>query len=163
MDLLGPDGKPIDFSKAKVIGEKEESYEAGGLLITWGDTPEKALNRSLEMARNLAFQSAGQASLEKTGSHAVANEAAVKAMANTSNPFQFEPGASAVFMLLSREISYRDSLIAFLCEKIGIDKDELPKPSWPDPKVTEAVEDEKKEFDETAAQLSNAAGPEVQN
>lgn len=163
MNLLGPDGKPLDLSKAKVIGEKEETYEAGGLLITWADTPEAAMNRSLEMARNLAFQSTGQKVLEKTGSHATAQEEAMKAMANMSNPFQFEPAASAVFMLLSREISYRDSLIAFLCEKMGIDKDELPKSPWPDPKVTEAVEDEKKEFDETAAELSNASGAEGQN
>ena len=50
MSLVGPDGKPIDFSKAKVIGEEENSYEVGGLRITWADTPEKALRRSLDGA-----------------------------------------------------------------------------------------------------------------
>jgi len=163
MSLVGPDGKPIDLSKAKVIGEEENSYEVGGLRITWADTPEKALGRSLDGAQKMIFQATGQQVLEKTGSHAAAQQEAAVAASNVSNPFQIEPAASAVFMLMSREIAYRDAVIEFLCEKIGVDPKDLPKRNWPDPKETEEVEDEKKVFDDAVEEMSTGTGSQEQN
>lgn len=163
MSLVGPDGKPIDLSKAKIIGEEEHAYEAGGLRITWPDTPEKALQRSLGGAQQMIAQATGQKVLEKTGSHAAAQQEAVTAAANVKNPFQIEPAASAVFMLLSREIEYRDAVIEMLCEKIGIDPADLPKKPWPDPKDTEEVENEKEEFDNAVGEMATSPGSQEQN
>lgn len=163
MSLVGPDGKPIDISKAKVIGEEEHSWEAGGLRITWGDTPEKALQRSLKGAQQMVGQAAGQAALERTGSHSVAQQDAIQAAGSVQNPFQIEPAAAAVFMLLGREIAYRDSLIEFLCSKMEIDPDDLPNKPWPDPKEAEEVEDEKEEFDNAVEDMSTSTGSQEQH
>lgn len=163
MALIGPDGKPIDTSKAKVIGQEEHSYEAGGLRITWEDIPEIALQKSLAGAKQMTAQMVGQAALEKTGSHAVAQQEATAAAVSMNNPFQLEPAAAAVFMLLSREVEYRNAVIAFLCEKIGADPEDLPKRQWADPKKTEEILDEKEEFDNAVEEMATGSGPKEQN
>jgi len=163
MSIVGPDGLPLADKKEETAEEDQVIYEAGGLRMAWPNTPEAALERALKGAKQATFQMAGQVALNRTGNQMVAEVEAKEAAARQNNPFHIEPAASAVFMLLSREIAYRGQIIDFLCEKIGVDKSELPKPPWPDPSDVEKAQDEKAVFDKTLEEVATAPGAEGSN
>lgn len=96
--IVGKDGKPIDISKAKLIGEEIYEYRIGEIQIQTNDKPEVVLQKAQEQAKGL---------LAQQGQYQAAAQA---------NPFVFEPAALAVFMLLCDEVKRLDSELKKLKE-----------------------------------------------
>lgn len=86
MTIVGKDGKPIDISKASLIGENIRKYKVGEIEIQTNETPGQVLLKAQQTAVGL-LQQQGQFSAAKN-----------------ANPFVFEPAALGVFMLLCDEI-----------------------------------------------------------
>lgn len=129
--IVGADGQKISSK------EEEINYEVGGVRICVPKTPKDMLEIALNGAQQIVGQQAGQAALERTKSHVAAQAEAQVAASKVGNPFQLEPGALALFMLMSREIEHRDRVIADLARRLdaldGKDSNELLKKPWPDP------------------------------
>ncbi len=87
MEIVGKNGKPLDLSKAKVIDDKLKEYKIGEVGITTAELPQTILVKAQQQAQGLLMQQ-GQM---QAAAHA--------------NPFQFEPCALAVFMMLSNEVA----------------------------------------------------------
>jgi hypothetical protein len=128
MPIVGLDGHEISSEKQNI------RYEVGGVRIETPETPEVSLQRALEGAQILVGQQVGQAALNRSGSHVVAQAEAQTAASKVTNPFHLEPGALAVFMLMSREIEHRDRVIEALAKRLdaidGQDSTELLKKQW---------------------------------
>ena len=158
MSIVGPDGQTPVSSDAEV-----QTYKVGGVHLASQDTPEAMLHKALLGAREMVAQQAGAMSLQKSGSHVMAQAAAQEAAARLTNPFQIEPCALGLFMLMSREIEHRDKAIAALAERLdkvdGQSSEDLLKKPWPDQPV-QAEENEEKEsvpddaFSQAAENLS---------
>lgn len=128
MPLVGLDGQEISSEKEPI------KYEVGGVIIEIAETPEMVLQKALLGAQQLVAQQVGQMALQKTGSHMVAQTEAQAAASKVNNPFQIEPGAFAIFMLMSREIEHRDRVIEGLSKRLdaldGKSSEDLLKKSW---------------------------------
>ncbi len=99
MSLIGPNGKPIDLSKAVPIGGPElNDYKIGEIAISTNETPETALASALAQVQGFFKQQMNFAAAE------------------TAQPFQFEPAALAVFMMLSNELKRLNKEIEALKE-----------------------------------------------
>ena len=86
MSIVGPNGKPIDLSQAQLLGNDVHDYEIGEIKISSAETPERVLTQAAEQAKGF---------LRQQGQFGAAQQA---------NPFQFEPAALAVFMMLATEV-----------------------------------------------------------
>lgn len=123
MSILGADGNAIDTD---MLGEPKV-YEAGGIRIETPLTPQTALQRALTgaqqgVAQNVMAQAAAQGATQLQ-----AQAAASKAASSIKTPFQVEPCAEAVFMLMTQELAWRDKLISELASRLKeIDGQDLP-------------------------------------
>ncbi len=86
MSIVGPNGKPIDLNQAQLLGDDVHDYEIGEVKISSAETPERVLTNAATQAQGF---------LRQQGQFAAAQQA---------NPFQFEPAALAVFMMLATEV-----------------------------------------------------------
>lgn len=111
--IVGLDGKTPIKSEAE-----KKKYEAGGLAFEASATPEELLIKALNQARQAVGMQAYQRSMQMVANAVVANSEANTAAMNVTDPFTLEPGALAVFMFLSRELEYRDAVIAQLNERL---------------------------------------------
>ena len=131
MSIVGPDGQTPISTDAETI-----KYSAGGIQLDSTDTPESTFQKALAGAQQVIAQQVGAATLQSTGSHTIAQTQAQQAAARVSNPFQIEPCALGVFMLLSREIEHRDRIISALAKRLdkvdGENSDDLLKDPWKD-------------------------------
>lgn len=129
MSLVGPDGQEIS-SKTNPT-----TYEVGGIRVDAADTPEMMLQKALAGAQQIVAQQVGQMAMQRSGSQVVAQTEAQAAAGKVVNPFQLEPAALAIFMLMSREIEHRDRVIFELAKRLdaldGNSSEELLKKPWP--------------------------------
>lgn len=132
--IVGPDGKTPLKSDAPQI-----EYHAGGLKLGTPVIPDMLLTDALQRAQQTIGNQIYAQVFEKTGNRAAAQTEAQTAVAGIGDPFTLEPCALAVFMYLSREVEYRDMLIAQLNErlvKLGADPLDVehphPLPSEPE-------------------------------
>lgn len=139
MSLVGLDGQKIASTDAEA---EAVAYEVGGICIDAVDTPETTLQKALEGARQMVGQQVGQMALQRTGSEVVAVTEAQAAASKVTNPFQIEPCALALFMLMAREIEHRDGVMSALAARLdaldGNTSDELLKKSWSKPQVQDS-------------------------
>ena len=143
MSIVGPDGQTPVVSEAKL-----NDYAVGGVQVKSAETPEEVLHKALSNAQTVVAQQAGAAAFQKSQSHVVAQAEAQQAAMSVTNPFHIEPAALALFMLMSREIKHRNSVIAALAERLdkldGQSSEELLKSAWLDlPEVAPENEAEK--------------------
>jgi len=110
--ILGPDGN----SSAESLPDKE--FKAGGMALKTKFTPDMILEKAKGGARQLAMSHAYESELKRSGSYKAAQDAANIAASSITDPFIMEPCAMAVFMFLSREVEYRDMVIAQLNERL---------------------------------------------
>ena len=157
MTILGPDGKTPIKSEVPV-----KRFSAGGFAFDAPMEPDQLLGKALNMSRQAIAAQAYQAAMQRTQSAVAAQTDANTAAMNVGDPFMIEPAAMAVFMYLSREIEYRDRVIAEInkrLEALGAAPVEVehPYPPPPMPNLEEAVEGA---GDETMAAEgeANAAG-----
>lgn len=129
MSLVGLDGQEISTEI------KTAKYEVGGVQIDAADTPEMMLQKALAGAQQIVGQQVGQMAMQRSGSQVVAQTEAQAAASKVMNPFQLEPAALAIFMLMSREIEHRDRVISALAARLdaldGNGSEELLKKPWP--------------------------------
>jgi hypothetical protein len=112
--IVGPDGKtPLQSSDAPRM-----KYRAGGLSFESPLPPDALLTKAVAGAREAIGAQVYQATLQKTGSPTAAQAEASTAASTIGDPFVMEPAAMAVFMYLSREIEYRDLVIAQMNERL---------------------------------------------
>jgi hypothetical protein len=123
MSIFGADGKPVDTD---MLGEPKV-YEIGGIRVETPLTPQTALQRAMVgaqqgIAQNVMMQAAAQGA-----SQAQAQAAASEAAGSIKSPFQVEPCAEAVFMLMTQELAKRDVLISALASRLKeLDGKDLP-------------------------------------
>lgn len=87
MSIVGPNGEKIDPSNVQYVGSADvQTYKIGEIQIQTNETPELVLAKALKQVQGL---------LQQQGQFAASQSA---------NPFQFEPAALAVFMMLSNEV-----------------------------------------------------------
>jgi len=113
--IIGVDGNPLDMAK---LSKKPNRYAVGEVQIISTETPNDRLNTALQGARQMAVAQVAQQLMVKGVSQ---EDAVVRGNAEASkiaSPFQMEPAAEAVFMLLSQEISKRDEQISELHRKL---------------------------------------------
>lgn len=157
-EILGANGE-----KAAEQAQEQEApnfdYAVGGIEMASPETPETVLQRAVMGAKQIVHQQAGQAAMAQLNDHSIARQAANAAANACNNPFAIEPAALAVFMLMSREIEWRDKVISKFAERLdkldGESSEELLKRSWPDPQKTQdenAPEDDA--FDDAVKNLT---------
>lgn len=118
MSIVGPNGE--DFSTDREV----ENYTVGNISLDTNARPGDKLKQALEGARKMAemqISMAARQQADASGLHIPAESIRVQAMAEASkitDPFQMEPCAQAVFMLLATEISQRDEIIKKLNDRI---------------------------------------------
>jgi len=157
MPIVGPDGQTPVSSEAE-----QYTYKVGGIHIASGDTPEMMLQKALMGAQQMVAQQVGAMSLQRTGSHVIAQTEAQTAAAKVSNPFQLEPCALGMFMLMAREIEHRDAVISALATRLdaldGKSSEELLKKPWPvNPVQEQENEGENDEFSQAVENLSKGS------
>lgn len=156
MSIVGPDGQTPLSSEAKA-----QAYKVGGVRIDSADTPESMLSKALIGAQQVIAQQVGTMSLQRSGSQIVAQAEAQQAAAKVTNPFQIEPCALGLFMLMAREIEHRDNVIAALAERLdkvdGQNSEELFKKPWDEKQADENAEtkDPDDAFSQAAENLTN--------
>lgn len=126
--LVGEDGKPITVEKIEEEEKKEEerkvaeaiqhTYKAGGFEITIGGTPEAVLLQTLREKRNSVEQHVMMQGRAQNVDPMIASAAAKQESSKITHPFVGEHCALAVLMCLSREIEYRDRVIADLSKRL---------------------------------------------
>ena len=145
MSLVDAVGNPV------ILDREEKEYSAGGLRVKLQATPEDMLQRALAGAQKMAGQQAGMIAMQKTGSQAIAQQEAMEVASKVTDPFAMEPAALAVFLLLAREIEFRDKVIADLAsrlDKLDNKKTNLEHP-YPSVSIQEPKKKEKKESDKS--------------
>lgn len=147
MGLIDPSGKPVDVKSMKA---KPRTYKVGNVRVETPETPELTLGNALANAQQAIASQAAAAAMHQGAGHAGAQQAALKAMGQVVSPFQVEPCAQAVFMLLAQEIEWRDQLIDNLNERLriveataGYEVGDLPERPKVEPK--EEIKEQRKE------------------
>ncbi len=142
--LVGPDGK----TPLKVEGKKI-SYQAGGLKFDSTVEPDAMLLHALTKSKQSVGNNVFTQVLQNNGTELQAQLQATTAANGVTDPFAMEPCAAAVFMYLSREIEYRDKIIAQLVDRVvalGADPVDMthpyPLPSQPGAPKAEPAADE---------------------
>lgn len=117
MKIVGIDGKELDsesFKKKSEDAKKKPEpveYSAGGASLMSSLSPAELLEKALEGSKHF-FTSHAYTNAKNSGmSESLARAEAKSVRESISNPFYMEPAALSVFMQLSREIEYRDSVI----------------------------------------------------
>lgn len=119
--IVGLDGKtPIRLEQKSKDKAKESEfhYMAGGLRFGSSVAPDAMLQSALERSQQMIGQQAYNKALSERKNAQVAQVMAVTAVSTMTDPFAMEPCAAAVFMYLSRELEYRDSIIAQMNERL---------------------------------------------
>ncbi len=136
MSLVGPNGQPISGHVSSI------PYEVCGIQIRCPDTPESLLKKALAGAQQMMGQAAAQAAFARAQSHMVAQAEGQAAAASVQNPFQLEPCALSMFMLMSRVIEHQDQTISALAKRLdaldGADSKDILKKPWSKASVFEA-------------------------
>lgn len=157
MTILGPDGKTPIKSEVPV-----KRFSAGGFAFDAPMEPDQLLGKALNMSRQAIGAQAYQAAMQRTQSAVAAQTEANTAAMNVGDPFMIEPAAMAVFMYLSREVEYRDRVIAEInkrLEALGAAPVEVehPYPPPPMPNFEEVVK-EAEEAKAAAEEDADVAG-----
>ncbi len=168
MSIVGPDGQTPVFSDVEMM-----NYSVGGMAIKSADAPEVMFRKALAGAQQMMGQQAAAMAFERTKSHVVAQTEGQQAASQLTNPFQLEPCALGVFMLMSREIEHRDKIIVAFAERLdkldGQRSEDLLKNPWPDPpeesqendaEQTEESEDSNDVFSQAAKNMTQNAKKE---
>lgn len=122
-----------------------KAYEISGIRLMNPLTPNQMLERALINARQAIAQNAGMSVLAKGGSQVQAQAAASEAAGSIKSPFQVEPCAEAVFMILAQEIAWRDELISELGQRLhALDGKDLPVRKVEDRPTPEITQEEPK-------------------
>ena len=119
--IVGLDGKTPIRSEQEAKARAKESelhYKAGGLHFGSDMTPEAMLQGALEKAQQSVGNKAYNESRSSGNNDQSAQMAGTMAASAVTDPFMMEPAAAAVFMYLSRELEYRDGIIAQLSERL---------------------------------------------
>jgi len=93
----------------------------------------------------------------------IAQAEAIAAAEAVADPFEMEPCAMAVFMFLSRELEYRDLIIAQMNERLvilGASPLDVKHPyptKWPEPPPEEEPSEDEKKWDAIADESKSAA------
>lgn len=130
--IVGPNGKSTHSVTIK--------YKVGNVVLDTNATPADKLQQALEGARQMAqmqLAAAARQQASASGLHLSAEGIRIQAIAEASkivDPFQMEPCAQAVFMLLATEIAERNAVIEKLKERI----DKLECSSKPEASLLEA-------------------------
>jgi hypothetical protein len=142
--LVGPDGKTPIKSDAPLV-----KYQAGGLMFETQMIPDDLLNKALQGAKQMIGGQIYAAAMKRTGSVVAAQAECNSAAAGVRDPFMLEPAAMAVFMYLSREIQFRDRVLAEVNERLvalGAEPVDLthshPVPGAASPEEEESDEEE---------------------
>ena len=124
MKIVGIDGKELDSESFRKEAEEakkkaeEIEYSAGGASLMSSLSPAELLEKALEGAKQF-FTSHAYTNAKNSGmSESLARAEAMSVRESISNPFYMEPAALSVFMQLSREIEYRDSVIDEINERL---------------------------------------------
>jgi hypothetical protein len=140
MSLVDSSGKPIDTDMLGPV----KVYEISGIRMKSPLSPNQMLERALIGAQQGIAQNVGMSVLAQGGSEAQAQAAASKAASEIRSPFQVEPCAEAIFMIVAQEIARRDKLISALSERLhaldGKDLPDLDVQSGPMPEAPEPAE-----------------------
>jgi hypothetical protein len=111
--IVGLDGKTPIKAEAPSI-----DYSAGGLEFKSSAKPNDMLTKAVVGAKQAIGQQAFSRAMQMSKNTVVAQTEAQTAAAGVNEPFLMEPAAMAVFMYLSHEVEYRDSVIEQLNERL---------------------------------------------
>ena len=160
--ILGADGEK---AASQAQGQEEVPnfvYAVGGVEMATPEVPEVVLQRAVIGAKQITGQQAGQAAMAQLNDHSMAQQAANAAANACNNPFAIEPAALATFMLMSREIEWRDKVIAQLAERLdkldGESSEALLKKPWPQQEAQGENAREGDAFDDAVKNLSGNDG-----
>jgi hypothetical protein len=126
MSIIDPNGNGIN-SKEKETNQ----YKIGSINLETTATPNSKLHEALSGARQMATMQLMMRAKQQAAERGIAipeESLKMQAMVEASkieDPFQMEPCAQAVFMLLANEIESRDGIIRELCGRVERLENEL--------------------------------------
>lgn len=130
--LIDHEGKPL------VLEAEPNAYTVEGICIRSPSTPQEHLRSALHESQKMVAQSVYLQARRGGADEMVAQSDAATAAAGIKSPFQIEPCAEAVFMLLAKEVAWRDKIILNLAGRLeALDGQKAPeKPEPPaDPEL----------------------------
>jgi len=133
MGILGADGQE---AKSEPKGDESPviQYAVGGVEVGSPETPEQVLGRAVLGAKQMVYAQSEAQAMQQLGDRSMAQKMASAAANSCNNPFTLEPAAQAVFMLMAREIEWRDQVIQSLCARLdkidGESSSDLLQKSW---------------------------------
>jgi len=115
MEIVGVDGKKLS---AKDFIKKFTTYKVGDLEFKSEDKPEDILMQALQMAQQSIQMQVFHAHKHNNASDEDAKIKAMTAASSCQNPWQLEPCAWALFMMLAQQINEKDQLIEQLATRL---------------------------------------------
>lgn len=130
MSIVDPNGKDLSATRR----EESTTYKIDTVSLETSETPNTKLHEALAGARQMATMQLMMQAKQRAAQQGVLipeESLRVQAMAEASkivDPFQMEPCAQAVFMMLAKEIEARNEIIEKLTGRIEtLEKECLPQ------------------------------------